>query len=70
MTISLIERPSDDRRASAFLAGWNITNLIQGTGILGVPYAVRMGGWAAVGANALGGLSVLLHRKAFGRVFV
>ena len=53
MTISLIERPSDDRRASAFLAGWNITNLIQGTGILGVPYAVRMGGWAAVGANAL-----------------
>ena len=53
MTISLLEKPSDDRRASAFLAGWNVTNLIQGTGILGVPYAVRMGGWAAVGANAI-----------------
>lgn len=53
MTISLLEKPSDDRRASAFLAGWNITNLIQGTGILGVPYAVRMGGWAAVAANAI-----------------
>ena len=52
MTISLLEKPSDDRRASAFLAGWNVTNLIQGTGILGVPYAVRMGGWAAVVANA------------------
>lgn len=53
MTISLLEKPSDDRRASAFLAGWNVTNLIQGTGILGVPYAVRMGGWAAVAANAI-----------------
>lgn len=52
MTVSLLEKPSDDRRASAFLAGWNVTNLIQGTGILGVPYAVRMGGWAAVAANA------------------
>ena len=50
MTVSLLERPSDDRRASAFLAGWNVTNLIQGTGILGVPYAVMMGGWAAVAA--------------------
>lgn len=48
MTMSLIERPSDDRRANAFLAGWNVTNLIQGTGILGIPYAVKLGGWAAV----------------------
>lgn len=48
MTVSLIEKPSDDRRASAFLAGWNVTNLIQGTGILGIPYAVKLGGWAAV----------------------
>lgn len=48
MTVSLIERPSDDRRANAFLAGWNVTNLIQGTGILGIPYAVKLGGWAAV----------------------
>ena len=53
MTVSLLEKPSDDRRASAFLAGWNVTNLIQGTGILGVPYAVQMGGWAAVAANAV-----------------
>ena len=48
MTMSLIEKPSDDRRANAFLAGWNVTNLIQGTGILGIPYAVKLGGWAAV----------------------
>ena len=48
MTVSIIERPSDDRSASAWLAGWNVTNLIQGTGILGVPYAVVMGGWASV----------------------
>jgi len=48
MTMSLIEKPSDDRRASAFLAGWNVTNLIQGTGILGIPYALKLGGWAAV----------------------
>lgn len=47
-TVSLIERQSDDRRANAFLAGWNVTNLIQGTGILGIPYAVKLGGWAAV----------------------
>lgn len=48
LTVSALERPSDDRRASAWLAGWNVTNLIQGTGILGVPYAVMMGGWASV----------------------
>lgn len=48
MTVSLLEKPSEDRRASAFMAGWNVSNLIQGTGILGVPYAVRMGGWAGV----------------------
>jgi len=48
LTVSILEKPSDDRRASAWLAGWNVTNLIQGTGILGVPYAVMMGGWASV----------------------
>ena len=53
MTMSLLEKPSDDRRASAFLAGWNVTNLIQGTGILGVPYAVRMGGWASIATIVL-----------------
>ena len=48
MSISMLAKPSDDRKANAFLAGWNVSNLIQGTGILGVPYAVRQGGWAAV----------------------
>ncbi|XP_022785935.1 vesicular inhibitory amino acid transporter-like [Stylophora pistillata] len=48
LAVSILEKPSDDRNASAWLAGWNVTNLIQGTGILGVPYAVLMGGWAAV----------------------
>lgn len=53
MTVSILEKASDDRRASAWLAGWNVTNLIQGTGILGVPYAVMMGGWAAVAIIAI-----------------
>lgn len=48
MSVSMLAKPSDDRKASAPLAGWNVSNLIQGTGILGVPYAVQQGGWAAV----------------------
>ena len=48
LSISMLAKPSDDRKANAFLAGWNVSNLIQGTGILGVPYAVQQGGWAAV----------------------
>ena len=47
-TTSLVEKECLDRQASAVLAGWNVTNLIQGMGILGVPYAVREGGVAAV----------------------
>jgi len=47
-TVSMIAKPSHDRRASAFIAGWNVSNLIQGTGILGIPYGVLMGGWAGV----------------------
>lgn len=47
-TVSLVEKECLDRQASAVLAGWNVTNLIQGMGILGVPYAVREGGVAAV----------------------
>ena len=46
MTMSLVERESFDRQASALLAGWNVTNLIQGMGILGIPYAVKEGGIA------------------------
>ena len=48
MSISMLAKPSDDRYASAWLAGWNVSNLIQGTGILGIPFAVHQGGWAAV----------------------
>ena len=48
LSISMLAKPSDDRRVNAALAGWNVSNLIQGTGILGVPYAVQQGGWAAV----------------------
>ena len=48
LSVSLLAKPSDDRYASSVLAGWNVSNLIQGTGILGVPYAVAQGGWAAV----------------------
>lgn len=48
LSISMLEKPSDDRKANAIFAGWNVSNLIQGTGILGVPYAVQQGGWAAI----------------------
>eukprot|EP00794_Sanderia_malayensis_P003204 gene3204-3680_t len=48
LSISLLEKPSNDRRASAWLAGWNVSNLIQGIGILSMPFAVYQGGWAAV----------------------
>eukprot|EP00794_Sanderia_malayensis_P003205 gene3205-3681_t len=48
LSISMLAKPSDDRYASALLAGWNVSNLIQGTGILGIPFAVHQGGWAAV----------------------
>ena len=48
LSISMLAKPSDDRNASAWLAGWNVSNLIQGTGILGIPFAVHQGGWAAV----------------------
>ena len=47
LTASLIEKECHDRNASAMLAGWNVTNLIQGMGILGIPYAVKEGGLAA-----------------------
>ena len=50
LSISMLAKPSDDRHASALLAGWNVSNLIQGTGILGIPFAVHQGGWAAVAA--------------------
>jgi len=48
MSVSMLAKPSDDRKAHTFLAGWNVSNLIQGTGILGVPYAVQQGGWGGV----------------------
>ena len=44
----MLAKPSDDRKTSAMLAGRNLSSLIQGTTILGIPYAVRLGGWAAV----------------------
>ncbi len=48
LSVSMLAKPSNDRYASAWLAGWNVSNLIQGTGILGIPFAVYQGGWAAV----------------------
>ena len=41
LSISTLARPSDDRKNHAILAGWNVSNMIQGTGILGIPYAVQ-----------------------------
>eukprot|EP00794_Sanderia_malayensis_P003200 gene3200-3675_t len=48
LSISLLAKPSKDRYASTLLAGWNVSNLIQGIGILSMPFAVHQGGWAAV----------------------
>ena len=48
LSISTLAKPSDDRKNNSVLAGWNVSNMIQGTGILGIPYAVQQGGWAAV----------------------
>ena len=50
MSVSRLAKPSDDRKANSCLAGWNISSLIQGTTMLGMPYAVQLGGWATVGA--------------------
>ena len=33
---------------SSLQAGWNISNLIQGTGTLGIPYAISQGGYASI----------------------
>lgn len=48
ISISMLAKPSEDRNANSLLTGWNVSNLIQGTTILGIPYAVQQGGWAAV----------------------
>ena len=47
LSVSMLAKPSDDRKAHAVLAGWNVSNLIQGTGILGVPYAAQPPCWTA-----------------------
>ncbi|CAK5091587.1 unnamed protein product [Meloidogyne enterolobii] len=31
-------------------AAWNVTNAIQGMFIVGLPFAVKVGGWCAIGA--------------------
>ncbi|VEL22608.1 unnamed protein product [Protopolystoma xenopodis] len=37
-----------ERSSSVWVAGWNVTNLIQGIGILGVPYACVGAGWMSI----------------------
>ncbi|PAA52850.1 hypothetical protein BOX15_Mlig006742g1 [Macrostomum lignano] len=50
---SIHEVPCEDRNNSAFAAGFNVTNLVQGIGIMGVPYAVSRGSWASIGVICL-----------------
>nr|AKN21634.1 slc32a-1 [Schmidtea mediterranea] len=38
----------NDRSNSTIVAGYNVTNLIQGIGILGVPYAIAKGSWIGI----------------------
>nr|AKN21635.1 slc32a-2 [Schmidtea mediterranea] len=39
------------RSSSAIAAGWNITNIIQGIGILGIPFAMLKGSWIGIFMN-------------------
>ncbi|EDO43804.1 predicted protein [Nematostella vectensis] len=60
-TITLIEKLAGaDGQASGILAGWNIVNVIQGSGgVLGIPFAVSQGGFAALAVIVLVGLMTL-----------
>ena len=48
LTASTCAQPSNDRHVSSLIAGWSISSVIQGTGILGIPFAVQQGGWVGV----------------------
>ncbi|TKR77793.1 hypothetical protein L596_018705 [Steinernema carpocapsae] len=41
---------SSDSPITAYQAAWNVTNAIQGMFIVGLPVAVKVGGWWSVGA--------------------
>ena len=57
LAVSLLEKITEDGKAPAFLALWNILNMIQGTsGVLGTPYAVALGGVASLIAMVVLGL--------------
>ena len=48
---SYLAQPSDDRRSNSFTSGCAISSLILGAGMLGIPYAIRQGGWVALATN-------------------
>ena len=57
VTVSLIEKISEDGKAPVFLSYWNMCSLIQSTtGILGMPYAMMQCGFLAIPVLLLVGL--------------
>ena len=70
-TTSLIERLSEDARASAKLALWNVLNvIISSNSVLGMPFAIALGGLAALPLTLLIGVlegmtSVLLIDRLY-----
>ncbi|KAH7731633.1 vesicular GABA transporter [Aphelenchoides avenae] len=44
---------SDGKPITALQAAWNVTNAIQGMFIVGLPFAVKVGGWITIGALIL-----------------
>jgi len=47
-TVSLLERLSEDGKARAILALWNMINMtISGSNVIAMPYAIALGGFAA-----------------------
>ena len=70
-TTTLIERLSDDARAPAKLALWNVLNvIISSNSVLGMPFAIALGGLAALPLTLLIGVlegmtSVLLIDRLY-----
>lgn len=50
----------DGKPITALQAAWNVTNAIQGMFIVGLPFAVKVGGWVTIAA--LVGVSYICYR--------
>ncbi|XP_031568121.1 vesicular inhibitory amino acid transporter-like [Actinia tenebrosa] len=56
-SVSILAKIAEDGQASAVLTLWNVINMIQGSGgVLGIPYAISLGGFPALVIILLVGL--------------